>query len=350
MKHHLLLFSLFFLSYGCYAQPKTVRQYYYWTNQAELAICDSNFQRANECFAKAFTYKFPFANHLRTAYHLNTHITHDEENILQYAYQLCQRGDGEYAVAEYRRNDSCDTQLLGKLQDMADTTRPSYDILLQRKLEKIIETDQSFIHQIPASTKEDSLNKSNLESIKDIYQRYSHVNENTAGQYYWHYLGTPALHYVQAGSYSLQKILRKQVNKGDFSSYEFMSLEDEYHWRKRFNKNTPPQDPNRYAQGHYYCFEMSNTLFINYPANVRKVNRNRKKLGIAETFEEMVTKRIWEFKHRLYWHPVNHRRYGTEEDTAREAAKMKQEIDAEHAAGDFSRMYYDRENTSDNVK
>ena len=52
----------------------------------------------------------------------------------------------------------------------------------------------------------------------------------------------------------------------------------------------------------------------------------------------------WEYTHNiLRWHSITISHYGDEEDDAAEAAKMKQEIDAEHAAGDFHRMYYEKE-------
>lgn len=47
------------LSFGLKAlSKKDVRQYYYWVNEAELAICDSNYAYANECYDKAFSIRF----------------------------------------------------------------------------------------------------------------------------------------------------------------------------------------------------------------------------------------------------------------------------------------------------
>ncbi len=85
------------------------------------------------------------------------------------------------------------------------------------------------------------------------------------------------------------------------------------------------------------------TIFITYPVDVNLVNKHRKKLGISETFEDLVKKISWEYTHNiLRWHSITISHYGDEEDDAAEAAKMKQEIDAEHAAGDFHRMYYEK--------
>ena len=339
----LVLYVLLCMHCGSFAQSKSLRQYYYWTNQAELAICDSNYQRANEYFAKAFTYKFPFASHLRTAYHLNTHITHNEDNILHYAYMFCLRGDGEYAIAEYWRADTNNAQLIDKLQLMADTTHcQSHDTIVQKKLEKIIETDQSYRHHRQPTAQEDSLNRSNIKAIKELFKTYPHLNEVTIGNYFWMYLGVPALHFVQAGNYSLQKVLKKQVNKGELEASAYMSLEDNYYWYKKMKRNKRSVDPNQYAQNHLYCYEIGNTLFITYPTNIKRVNRNRKKLGVAETFEEMAKKRIWEFQNDYNWHVVNHLGYGSDEETAQKAERVKQEIDAEHAKGNFLRMYYDK--------
>ena len=40
---------------------KQVRQYYYWINQAELAICDDNLQLADSLYTRAFSIKKPLA-------------------------------------------------------------------------------------------------------------------------------------------------------------------------------------------------------------------------------------------------------------------------------------------------
>ena len=85
------------------------------------------------------------------------------------------------------------------------------------------------------------------------------------------------------------------------------------------------------------------TICITYPGDVKLVIKHRKKLGISETFEDLVKKISWEYTHNiLRWHRITISHYGDEEDDAAEVARLKQEIDTEHAAGDFHRMYYEK--------
>lgn len=68
------------------------------------------------------------------------------------------------------------------------------------------------------------------------------------------------------------------------------------------------------------------------------------KLGLSETWQDAVKKCVWECEHNTYFITGSRqsRIYGDEEDDAAEVARLKQEIDAEHAAGDFHRMYYEK--------
>lgn len=45
-----LLLCLMLSACCCIAQKSNLQSYYYWINQAELAICDSNYQKASACF------------------------------------------------------------------------------------------------------------------------------------------------------------------------------------------------------------------------------------------------------------------------------------------------------------
>ena len=43
----------------------------------------------------------------------------------------------------------------------------------------------------------------------------------------------------------------------------------------------------------------------------------------------------------MRWHSITIRRYGDENEDNAEKENLKKEIDEEHAAGDFHRMYFD---------
>ena len=323
---------------------KQVRQYYYWINQAELAICDSNYESANECYDKAFHIQYPFPKDLLSAYSLNLKITKDFDRIQKYAKQLVECGDYELSK-RYARNGEVDTQIYSQLQYIESNYHSLCDTSLQKYFERIIQKDQSYSHSWGMSSlSEDSMNRSVMLDIETIFEKYKKINMQTAGLHYQAYLYTPAIHYIHTGNHDFQNFIKKHTLNGCICADVYMELEDEYLWWKEVTTTQDvPKDPNGYGQGQHYFNEFGGTIFITYPVDVKLVNKHRKKLGISETFEDLVKKISWEYTHNiLRWHSITISHYGDEEDDAAEAAKMKREIDAEHAKGDFHRMYYER--------
>ena len=108
MKKILFTILLCLVFYALSAQSrKQVQEYYYWVNRAELAICDSNYESANECYDKAFHIQYPFPKDLLSAYSLNLKITKDFDRIQKYAKQLVECGDYELSK-RYARNGEVD--------------------------------------------------------------------------------------------------------------------------------------------------------------------------------------------------------------------------------------------------
>ena len=81
----LTLVAMLLLVSAAAQSRKQVRQYYYWINQAELAICDGEYANANKFYDEAFSIKFPFPKDLFSAYFFNLNITNDLERIQEYA-------------------------------------------------------------------------------------------------------------------------------------------------------------------------------------------------------------------------------------------------------------------------
>ena len=345
MKRMILSLMAVLLVVSAAAQSrKQVRQYYYWVNQAELAICDSNYESANECYDKAFHIQYPFPKDLLSAYSLNLKITKDFDRIQKYAKQLVECGDYELSK-RYARNGEVDTQIYSQLQYIESNYHSLCDTSLQKYFERIIQKDQSYSHSWGMSSlSEDSMNRSVMLDIETIFEKYKKINTQTAGLHYQAYLYTPAIHYIHTGNHDFQNFIKKHTLNGCICADVYMELEDEYLWWTEVTTTQDvPQDPNGYGQGQYYFNEFGGTIFITYPVDVKLVNKHRKKLGISETFEDLVKKISWEYTHNiLRWHSITISHYGDEEDDDAEAAKMKREIDAEHAAGDFHRMYYEK--------
>ena len=137
----------------------------------------------------------------------------------------------------------------------------------------------------------------------------------------------------------------KRLQVLEESTDGFYITEKDYEMRKEGDLfGIKQSDPNGYGQGSYYFYRLGGTFFITYPTNLKLVNKHRKALGVSETFEDLVKKITWEYSHNIVkWHSIVNMGYGNEEADKENAIQLKKEIDAEHAAGDFHRMYFEKE-------
>ncbi len=316
---------------------KQVQEYYYWINQAELAICDDNLQLADSLYTRALSIKEPLAREMRTAYWVAVQ-TENHEKILQIAKCRIELGDEGLANSYQYMSPHFDTVVYQQLLDIEAQTIKTYCVKFDTILEHIIERDQRYRMQgMGRSPEQFALDDENRKLIKQFYREYPDFNEYVAGFYYMGMLGVVLLHAVQTDHYDLQPLLRKKVMAGIFPAENYMGFES--CWGDMHS-----------SKGHQYGSELNNiyyignTLFVEQPDNLKQIDKNREKLGLAETWQDAVKKRVWECEHNTYYITGSRqsRIYGDEEDDAAEADKMKQEIDAEHAKGDFHRMYYEK--------
>lgn len=341
MKKVILCLWFFTILSQVMSQPTYVRKYYYWINQAELAICDCDFVKANICYEKAFRYHKPLGTHLSTAYLMNVVFTGDTVRIYDYALQLLQCGDEDLAK-RYARSNCYDTNIYNHLLMLERTTLPSFDTTLHYNLEEIRNRDQSYSHTWGSNPVEDSLNRAAIKAIYALYSNNNTINDYTAGLRFADCLYTPGLHYVHSGIHDLQDLLREEVTKGNIPADLYMTLEDTYLWGQEYlRESDQTTDPNGYGMNENYFFRIGDYLFVTYPENVKMVNRNRRKLGVAETFDDLVKKVVWQQQVRqLYWTTVTVERWGSKDDDLRQAQEQIQEIENEHASGNFHRQYY----------
>lgn len=328
--NRILIFCIYVIPLFTYSQ--NIKNYYYWINQAELAITDSNWHHADVCYDSAFTYKKPFARDLLMAYGINVLRIHNNEKILKYARErlLC----GDYDISDsYSRNKYCDSSIIIKLKNMEDTVKSRCNKEIQDLLDTILNRDQQF-HYLKVSPKEHRIAyKKNKNDIKRLYRDYLNVDEYMAGIYYMSYLLVPVVHYIQKGDYSLLRILKKETKKGNIDAYWYMELVD--NWTK--NKTTC------YGLNCFYMID--SVLFLDKPDNVRIINKNRLKLGISESFEEYVGKVFYQCQNGDFvLKSINKRNYTSNKD---EIERLKKEIDKEHQEGNFRRMYYESSKNSD---
>lgn len=343
MKKIIVTLIVFCLLTSALAQTlQRTRNYYYWINQAELAICDSNYDVANECYDKAFLCHNPIGVHLLTAYYVNTKFTNDTNRIYQYATQLLLCGDNGLA-GRYKREKNFDSTVFHRLAQLESLVNPTIDTNLQKELKSIIDKDQSYAHHYSKSRMEVSLNLSVEKDIFSLYRNHRIINDFTAGIHFCnYYLYAPAQHLCQSNRHRLQRLLRKEVVKGNIRADLYMELEEIYLSSKIFRQsNEQLYNKCKYGLEYPSIFTLGDCLFITEPINIHKINRNRKKLGLSETYEDYIKKVKWQYTTRaLYWTSIPIDTYGDDDENQKEANKLIQEIDAEHSIGDFHRQYY----------
>ena len=335
-----ILFTIFLCLALCVLSAqsrKQVQEYYYWINQAELAICDDNLQLADSLYTRAFSIKKPLAREMRTAYWVAVQ-TENHEKILQIAKCRIELGDEGLANSYQYMSPHFDTVVYQQLLDIEAQTIKTYCVKFDTILEHIIERDQRYRMQgMGRSPEQFALDDENRKLIKQFYREYPDFNEYVAGFYYMGMLGVVLLHAVQTDHYDLQPLLRKKVMAGIFPAENYMEFEAWW-------EDVHPGKEHHYGSGLNNIYYIGNTLFVEQPDNLKQIDKNREKLGLAETWQDAVKKRVWECEHHTYYITGSRqsRIYGDEEDDAAEVARLKQEIDAEHAAGDFHRMYYEK--------
>ena len=316
---------------------KQVRQYYYWINQAELAICDDNLQLADSLYTRAFSIKKPLAREMRTAYWVAVQ-TENNEKILQIAKCRIELGDEGLANSYQYLARKFDSATYKQLLFIEENTPQTYHTEFDTILENLIERDQRYrIQGMGRSPEQFALDDENRKLIKQFYHEYPDFNEYMAGFYYMGMLGVVLLHAVQTDHYDLQPLLRKKVMAGIFPADKYMEFEAWW-------EDVHPGKEHHYGSGLNNIHYIGNTLFVEQPDNLKQIDKNREKLGLAETWQDAVKKRVWECEHNTSFITGSRqsRIFGDEEDDAAEVARLKQEIDAEHAAGDFHRMYYEK--------
>lgn len=335
-----ILFTVLLCSVLCVLSAqsrKQVQQYYYWINQAELAICDDNLQLADSLYTRAFSIKEPLAREIRTAFWVAIQ-TENNEKILQIAKCRIELGDEGLAYSYQHSTQKFDSATYKQLLFLEENTPKTYHTEFDTILENLIERDQRYRMQgMGRSPEQFALDDENRKLIKQFYREYPDFNEYVAGFYYMGMLGVVLLHAVQTDHYDLQPLLRKKVMAGIFPAENYMEFEAWW-------EDVHPGKEHQYGSELNNIYYIGNTLFVEQPDNLKQIDKNRKKLGLAETWQDAVKKRVWECEHNTYYITGSRqsRIYGDEEDDAAEAAKMKREIDAEHAAGDFHRMYYEK--------
>lgn len=315
----------------CGQSSPSIRLYNAYINQAELAICDGDLAAADSIYSLAFRIKKPLAQELRTAYWVAMEMPNNEK-ILQIAKTQLELGNGWIAEGYKEFSHHFDSVVYNQLLVLEANTSKTYRVEFDTILKNLIDRDQQYRMQgMGRSPQQFALDEENRALIRQFYREYPDFNEYVAGYYYMSTLGVVLLHAVQTGHYDLQPLIRDKVMSGIFPAASYMEFEAE--WAKK-----------KHQYGSDNVYYIGNTLFVEQPENLKQINKNRAKLGLAETWQDAIKKRVWECEHNSYFITGNRSiiHFGDDEDDAMESARRKKEIDAEHAKRDFRRMYYEK--------
>lgn len=328
MKNFICFFCITLLCAIGYSQEK--ESYSFWINKAELAMCDSNWFEVALCYDSAFSFHQPYPKDLVSAFWINTLHTNDKDRVIKYAHQMISCGDFEVAI-RYLSAQKTDTLTYQILKKIEDTTKIVCDTNLMRLLDSVLRMDQNY-HYLRVSPKEHRIAyRQNRRLILKILKTYPEIGISSAGFYYEGYLIAPCTHYLQPRerNYSIHRVMKRKVHQGLLDPYLYVKIEE-------FAARNTGFKPSRYG----YCafYKIGNVLFYSQPDNIKTINRNRHRIGIAESFEDYVKKVIWQYAEGGF-RTISITTTHTAND-AEEIAKLKSEIDEEHQKGVFRRNYY----------
>lgn len=278
------------------AQSNLLRKYYYWTNKAELAICDNNYQKASDYYEKAFAFHRPFSKDAFFAFKVNYRYLNNIERCLDCYMYLAQMGD----KAEWYVDDTVANYNLWKqLERISDTTKCLVNQNLANALKTIQESDQEVRWQqyddneaaFSAYRVVDSMN---LIKIKEIYKTYPEISDYTAG-------GSPILsafytHVCRTFLFDPKTILLKDVLNGNIPADQYALNEDL--WKCIcIDPQLGKVRTTIYGTNVYYVFEIDSLAFFLEPDNIKKINRERRKIGLSETWDDLVKKAKFVYTH-----------------------------------------------------
>ena len=338
-----ILFTVLLCSVLCVLSAqsrKQVRQYYYWINQAELAICDSNYQRASECYHTAFAIKRPCIRDAAFAFKLHTEYLYDLERACEAFHFLALSGDKAYFSDGDPYVDDTVTyaELWQHIKLISDTTQSLVIEDLWNKAHEMSRLDQqvrfaSYENDSVASATIAHTDSLNFQKMQQVFKQYKNFSEYHSG-FGGGFSSALFIHFARMGFASPDVFLLKMVKRGDCPPANYICTYDCcYHSIiKNDDKTTYGTDPS-------YTYIINNTLFIRYPDNVKQIDRNRKKLNFAETWADYVKKVLYvnQRKEGFWFYPKQFVIHG---DEAEEEQREKEER-ARYDSGEIKGAYYD---------
>lgn len=276
----------------CFGQRPRLKQYYHWINQAELAICDSNYLKASSCYDKAFRCHNPFSHDVLNAFTLNLKLIENEDRALRCFYYLAKMGDDP----NWYVDDTVKYQTLWeKMKIITDTTSKSVDEELSDTINSIFRSDQEirkicFNDEVEAEKQILFVDSCNWIALQNLYSKYSIINEYTCGIIPLR----PAFSYHLCREFGIEpkQFFLQEVLKGNINASLYAHVEDNCF--EILSNATTPQT--LYGTNVSYVYSIDSVLFIIEPNNLAEVTKNRKKIFL-ETWKDYVRKVIWQYTH-----------------------------------------------------
>lgn len=290
MNRYSILF-IGFLLISCYAfgQKNNVYNYYKYINKAELAICDSNYQKASDCYHSVFAIKRANIRDAYFAFKLNHLYHYNLGRACEAFHFLVQAGDKAYdEYGPFIDDTTAYPELWNCMKIISDTTKSLVDRNLYNALVEIRKADQQvrtayyesgeIAYATIAHT--DSLN---FQKVQQIFKQYKAIDEYISGSAVM--LSAVFVHFARLGFTTPDVYYEEMVKNGKLSAASYMQNYDYcYHTIYKADENTT------YGTNISYIYVINNTFFIRYPKDIKQINRNRKKLNTAETWEDYVKK------------------------------------------------------------
>ena len=299
-----------------------VKKYYKYVNKAELAICDFQYEKAAQYYEKAFNSHTPFTFDLHNAARLNIKFTKNFDIALQYAKILKERDFGEiyYAI------DTTDIFNFQRFKNVEDSVKPLVNKELMSILDQMLEEDQKQASTPQEMYEKCRVRRTNFVKLFELKKEYGPLTEQKIGLYEYSPIQTILVHAAQ-NQMSPQELLLQDVLDGNVYAENYMQYFDLY-------LENIGQSP-RYGYGWFSIFISEDVLFIIYPDDIAKNNREREKINVAETWEDYVKKAKYQFLYGKF-QIVPRNNYVTDEEKVK---MMMQEIDEEHEKGIYKREY-----------
>lgn len=308
--------------------------YNYWVNQANLAICEENYALASQNYVRAFETATPFTTDLFSYFWIyQNHGIGEKKDLILWAHKLAQRE--KLSIDSYKD----DTLMYPIFKNILDTTVSTLNHQLINEFKTIVNRDQEVRLRQDYATAEEryltirEIDSINLLNITELYQKYPIVNNDNAG-YFEDDIKLIMLHCAETGIKGIPwELFESQVALQRFSTVDYMTMYDECTQWETYADSIKCTG---YGTDLSRQRIVGNTLFVCPPDNIDEIDKNRERLGAAETWTDYKKKLIYTFHSRKFWFvPLQEDVWGDDEANERAAARERAKIDSGEIKGEY---------------